>query len=76
MKTTIKAKTPIVQKIEVTSQFFKEWNTNLVNLYVEESYPTQPDRKPIGDEITMTFDSQADVEKFIAAIRKATRKIK
>jgi hypothetical protein len=76
MKTTIKATVPLTQKIEVTCNKEKNWGTNLINIYTEESYPTQPDREPIGEEITICLDTQADVEKFIALIRKATRKIK
>lgn len=76
MQTKIKSSVPIIQKIEVTCNYHKDWDSNLVNIYTEESYPTQPDRKAIGEEITLSFDSQADVEKFIALIRKATKKIK
>lgn len=76
METTINATVPLKQKIRVTSHRDKKWKTNLVNIYSEESYPTQPERKPIGEEVTLTFDTQADVEKFISLIRKATRNIK
>lgn len=76
MKTTIRVNVPMVQKISVTSNHHADWNTHLVNIYSEESYPTQPDRKPIGEEVTLSFNTPADVEQFIALIRKATRNIK
>lgn len=76
MKTTIKASVPLVQKVKVTSTYYKEWDTHLIGIVSEEHYPTHPDRKPLADELTLCFDSQVEVEKFIALIRKATRKIK
>lgn len=76
MKTVIKVSVPMVQKIDVTSNYHKDWDTHLVNIYSEESYPTQPDRKSIGEEMTLSFSTQAHVEQFIALIRKATRNIK
>lgn len=76
MKTTIRTTIPMDQKISVTSNYHKDWNAYLVNIYSEESYPTQPDRRPIGEEVTLSFNAKADVERFIELIRKATRKMK
>lgn len=76
METIIRAHAPLKQKLQVTCRKDKEWKTYFVNIYNEESYPGQPERKPSGEELTMCFDNKEDVEKFIALIRKATKKMK
>lgn len=76
MRTTIKITKPTKQDIDVTCTRIKDWDTYLVNIYTEESYPGHPERKPIGEEVTIAFNTQVEVEKFIALIRKATKKIK
>jgi hypothetical protein len=76
MKTIIKVSVPMVQKIDITSTYDKEWDTHLVNIYSEESYPDQPDREPIGEEVTLAFNTKNDLDRFIELLHKATKKIK
>jgi hypothetical protein len=75
LKTTIRAHLPILQEVTVSCNYEQEWGTYLFNIYAEESYPKDRDRKKIAEEVTLSFNSQADVEKLIDLIRRATKKI-
>jgi hypothetical protein len=75
MKTVIQTKS-VKQTIQVSSNYLKDWDTYLVNIYSEDGYPMGSNRSRVGEEMTLIFDTKADVEKFISLIRTATRKIK